>query len=128
MLHEEPICLFISRKFRSEVFASQPFQRMHQYDNVREHRPRHCENLKELVYIPNILHHAAFTTLLIRCQTYQGDWRRSAQWVSMACDWKLSNSSLPQADSGTSGVTSSQPTFHGHNEDFGVLGALGSVS
>ena len=84
MLHEEPICLFISRKFQCEVSVSQPFPK-----NAPElHRVSATEmwNLKELVNIPNILYHAVFTTLLICCQSYKGDWSHSAQLVAMACD------------------------------------------
>lgn len=46
-----------------------------------------CENLKKkLVYIPNILARAAFTTSLISCQTYNGDWSHSTQLLAVACD------------------------------------------
>lgn len=85
MLHEEPICLFISRKFQCEVFVSQPFPK-NAPELDREYQPQQCENLKELVYIPNILYQAVFTTLLICCQTYKGDWSHSAQLVAVACD------------------------------------------
>lgn len=40
----------------------------------------------------------------------------------------ISNSSCPQPASGTSGVTSSQPTFYGQSIYFGVEGAFGSIS
>lgn len=45
----------------------------------RQYQSHQCENLKELVYIPDILYHAVFTTLLICCQNYEGDSSHSAQ-------------------------------------------------
>lgn len=73
MLHEEPICLFISRKLQCEVFAKAAFSKKAR-ELHRQHQQHWCENLKERVYVPNTLYHVVFTTC---CQTYEGDWSHS---------------------------------------------------
>lgn len=77
---------------------------------------------KNLFLSPTSLQHAVFTTLSICCQTHKADWS-SSSWLVDACS--LSTSCLSQCN--LRAEPRAAPFFRGHNEDFRISGAFGSI-